>query len=277
MFILENTGYDFAKAQPGDVILYNQQEYVWTGGSWRLLGDEGSYAVKGSITDGDISIDAGISVTKIAGLTNLFDNKVDKIEGKSLSTNDYSNEDKTKLENIETGAQRNVIEHIFLNDTEVQPTTVDSLSKSIDLQVKEFDDESKTKLQSIATGAQVNTIEHIYFDGTEITPDENKTVTITSNPHTEHENKIESIIINGTTYYPNQSKEVSITIDQAALNLNVLEGATVPDGRGGRTDVTQVAKKLELEAIAVTGDVKDLRQTADTYIVLDCGTSTTVI
>lgn len=270
-------GYDFSKAQPGDVILYNAQEYVWTGGGWRLLGDEGSYAVKGSITDADIAQDAGISVTKISGLTNLLSTKVDVVEGKGLTSNDYTNEDKAKLDGIETGAQRNVIEHIFLNDNEITPTTVQNLPKSIDLQVKEFDDEAQAKLQSIATGAQVNTIEHIFYDGVEVTADDNKTVTITSNPHSEYENKVETLIINGTTYYPNANKEINVTIDQAALNLNVLEGATVPNGRGGREDVEQINKKLQLETIAVTGDVKDLRQTAETYITLDCGSSTEVI
>lgn len=37
-----------------------------------------------------------------------FDNKVDKIEGKTLSTNDYTNDEKAKLANIEDGAQINV-------------------------------------------------------------------------------------------------------------------------------------------------------------------------
>ena len=32
----------------GDVVLWNQQEYVWTGTAWELLGDEGSYALKSS-------------------------------------------------------------------------------------------------------------------------------------------------------------------------------------------------------------------------------------
>lgn len=32
----------------GDVVLWNGQEYVWTGSSWELLGDEGSYALKSS-------------------------------------------------------------------------------------------------------------------------------------------------------------------------------------------------------------------------------------
>lgn len=38
----------------------------------------------------------------------LLDNKVNKIEGKGLSTNDFTNADKTKLEGIESGAQVNV-------------------------------------------------------------------------------------------------------------------------------------------------------------------------
>jgi hypothetical protein len=62
------------------------------------------------------------------------------------------------------------------------------------------------------------------------------------------------------------------------LNLNVLEGATVPTANGNsREDVTQVSKKLELERIAITGNVKDLKQTNNTYIILNCGSSTEVI
>ena len=216
-------------------------------------------------------------IIKISGLTNLLNRKVDVVEGKTLSSNDYTDEDKAKLDNIDIGAQRNVIEHIFLNDNEITPTTVQTLPKSIDLQVKEFDDEAQTKLSSIESGAQVNTIERVIYDGVELTADDNKTITISPDPHSEYENKVETLIINGTTYYPNANKEINVTIDQAALNLNVLEGAQVPDGRGGRKEVEQISKKIQLESIAVTGDVKDLRQTAETYITLDCGSSTEVI
>ena len=44
-----------------------------------------------------------------------INNKVDKVTGKGLSTNDYSNEDKTKLGNIALGAQVNVLEGIKVN------------------------------------------------------------------------------------------------------------------------------------------------------------------
>lgn len=38
--------------------------------------------------------------------------KVDKVDGKGLSTNDYTNEDKDKLENIEAGAQVNTVNSV---------------------------------------------------------------------------------------------------------------------------------------------------------------------
>ena len=40
------TGY---VAGSGDVIIYNHQEFVYTGSTWRLLGDEGSYAFKTNV------------------------------------------------------------------------------------------------------------------------------------------------------------------------------------------------------------------------------------
>ena len=72
------SGYTFANAQPGDVILYDAKEFVWTGSAWRLLGDEGSYAVKGSIKDADIDAEADIQQSKIAGLAASFAEKVEE-------------------------------------------------------------------------------------------------------------------------------------------------------------------------------------------------------
>ena len=270
-------GYNFSTALPGDVILYNSKEFVWTGSFWNLLGDESSYAVKGSIKDIDIADDAEISQSKIADLDITFNTKVDKIEGKILTSNDFTNELKEKLDNLPDNAQANIIEHILLNGTEILPKTIEQLTKAINLQINEFDQASQTKLQNIETNAEVNKIERIIYDTEQLIPDSNRTVTITPDPHTEHENKIEQIFINDKEWIPNENKQVKIKIDQAALNLNVLEGATIPGPNNTRTEVTQVQKKLELEKIAVSGDVKDLLQTNDTYIILNCGSSTEVI
>lgn len=269
--------YNFSKAQPGDVILYDTKEFVWTGGRWRLLGDEGSYAIKGSIMNADISPDANISQSKIANLSETFLTKVDKVDGKTLTSNDFTDELKEKLDYIETGAQRNIIEHIFLNDQEIRPSEISQLPKSINLQVKEFDDQSAQKLAGIQTGAQVNIIEKIVYGTEEIKPDSNKTITITPDPHTEHENKIESIVINGVEQIPDKNKQVKITIDDAALNLQVIKGARVPKG-GLYEDVDITTdKKLELSRIAKTGNIDDILQTPYTYVILDCGSSTELV
>lgn len=47
-----------------------QYEYVWTGSAWGQLGQEGSFAVKGSITNSDISSSAAIAPAKIASSLN---------------------------------------------------------------------------------------------------------------------------------------------------------------------------------------------------------------
>lgn len=58
-------------------------------------------------------------LTPIASIETALNNKVNVIEGKSLSTNDFTNGDADKLDNIESGAQVNTIESIKLNGTTV--------------------------------------------------------------------------------------------------------------------------------------------------------------
>lgn len=59
----------------GDVVTYNAKEFVYDGSTWRELGDEASFAVKGSIKDADIAADAAIAQSKIAGLESALAGK----------------------------------------------------------------------------------------------------------------------------------------------------------------------------------------------------------
>lgn len=63
----------------GDVVTYQAKEYVCesTGERtvWRLLGDESSYAVKGSIQNTDIAANANIAQSKVAGLEEALASK----------------------------------------------------------------------------------------------------------------------------------------------------------------------------------------------------------
>ncbi|MCG3706376.1 hypothetical protein L5F43_07750 [Aliarcobacter butzleri] len=49
-----------------------------------------------------------LSISNIAGLSTSLNNKVDKVNGKGLSSNDFTTTEKNKLANIEAGAQVNV-------------------------------------------------------------------------------------------------------------------------------------------------------------------------
>lgn len=63
-------------------------------------------------------------------LSNELNNKVDKVEGKGLSTCDFSNAYKNKLDGIENGAQANVIEEIRLFNV---PLTITGKAVNLDL------------------------------------------------------------------------------------------------------------------------------------------------
>lgn len=65
-----------------------------------------------------------------ATLQGNIDKKVDKVEGKCLSTNDYTTDEKTKLEGIAAGAQVNVIETVKVNGVALTPT-----DKAVDVTV----------------------------------------------------------------------------------------------------------------------------------------------
>lgn len=78
----------------GDVVTYQAKEYVYDGENWRELGDEASFAVKGSIKNADIAADAEIAQSKIEDTTGWISDglngKVDKtttVNGQALSGN----------------------------------------------------------------------------------------------------------------------------------------------------------------------------------------------
>lgn len=60
----------------------------------------------------------------------IDDDKVNKIQGKGLSTNDYTDDEKSKLAGIATGAEVNVIETLKVNGTALTPS-----NKAVDVPV----------------------------------------------------------------------------------------------------------------------------------------------
>lgn len=68
-----------------------------------------------SVSSAGVLSVAEVAQSKVTGLDTALGGKVDKVAGKGLSTNDYSTADKTKLGNIENGANVNLIENVKVN------------------------------------------------------------------------------------------------------------------------------------------------------------------
>lgn len=78
--------------------------------------------------------------------------KVDVVNGKGLSTNDYTNAEKSKLNDIASGAQVNVIESVKVNGTALTPS-----NKSVDVTVPTYVSQL-TNDSEFQTSTQVNSI-----------------------------------------------------------------------------------------------------------------------
>lgn len=134
----------------GDVITVGKKEYVVSkDNTWILLGDEGSYAVKGSIANADIASDAAIDQSKINGLPAALTARYTKEEanaafvaketGKRLITDAEA----AKLDAIAENAQVNVIESVKVNGTALTIT-----DKAVNIQVSDYVDGTSIEANS---------------------------------------------------------------------------------------------------------------------------------
>ena len=109
-----------------------KDEYIYLNNAWEKIGST-SVDLTNYVTDDDLSTALNDYVAnsdletilapfaRVTVVNAALDSKVDKIAGKGLSTNDYTNADATKLSGIATGAQVNTISSISVNGTTVNP------------------------------------------------------------------------------------------------------------------------------------------------------------
>jgi hypothetical protein len=174
------------------VTLDDNKTYRWSGSAYveisasLAIGETASTAFSGAR---GVALESSVSglTSDLATLEGVVANKVDKKDGYGLSKNDFTDTLKTKLDNIASGAQVNVIEKVTINGGE----TLGIKDKTVDITVptklteltndgnfvkdasyvhtdNNYTSEEKTKLAGVETGAQVNVIESVKLNGTAV-------------------------------------------------------------------------------------------------------------
>jgi len=100
----------------GKIYLYDKtNESDVSTGRFRVFEGGTTITIDPTPTSGsENAVSSGGTYTSLA-------NKVDKVSGKGLSTEDYTTAEKTKLSGVETGAEVNVIEGITVNGDDITP------------------------------------------------------------------------------------------------------------------------------------------------------------
>lgn len=173
----------------------------------------------------------GGNINSQADLMNALNDKVDKVNGKGLSTNDYTSADKNKL-----GALPSATELVAALDLKQNAEEGKGLSAN------DYTSAEKSKLNGIAEGAEVNVINTIKVNNTTLTPT-GKAVNISVPTKT-------SDITNDSGYITNsalsgyatedyvddvvEGKQDTIS-DLATIRTNAQAGKTASDNLGGHT------------------------------------------
>lgn len=210
--------------------------------------------------------------------------KVDKVEGKGLSTNDFTNAEKTKLDGIAEGAQTNVLESVKVNGTALTVTnkavnvdlsayaTNTALDGKVDkedgkaLSSNDYTDDEKAKLAGIAAGAQTNVIESVKVNG-EAVAVEGKAVDVTVPTKVSEltqdvaylkaadiEGKVDKIEGKGLSSEDYTAAEkTKLAGVEAGAQVNKLEAVSV---NGTPLAITDKGVNVDLGAYAKTADVE---------------------
>ena len=163
-------------------------------------------------------------------IKNLLNTKVDKVDGKGLSTNDYTTNEKTKLAGIASGAQVNVLEGIQKNGATITP-----VNKIANITINKSDvgldnvDNTSDANKPISTATQ-----------TALDNKADKSATVSNVAYNSTNKKITKTI-NGTT-----SDVVTVATLKTALNL------AKGDVGLGNVDNTADANKNVLSATKLT-------------------------
>lgn len=241
----------------GDVVTYNAKEYVYDGTKWRELGDESSFAVKGSIVDADIAAGANIAQSKIAGLEAA-------LAGKATPANITSAIQALDMASVSVGTGKKItaIEEV---DGVVSVTTGDIAAGDI----PELPQSKITNLTTdLAAKADTTTVTALdgRVDALETAIGEGGSV---AQQITEAINALDK----GDSNTPNQFV-TSVSQNNGLISVARAQ-PTIANISGLQDALDLKANNANLATVAKTGKIDDLTQTA--IIIFNCGSSNTVM
>ena len=127
-----------------------------------------------------------------ADVTEALANKVDKVYGKVLSSNDFTDAEKAKLANIAAGADKTVVDDTLKSDSvnPVQNRVIQAaLSGKVDkvtgkgLSTNDFTDELKEKLENLTPGGGGGAVNDVTLDGESVVDDDGVAVLVSPEIH----------------------------------------------------------------------------------------------
>ena len=241
----------------GDVVTYNAKEYVYDGTNWRELGDESSFAVKGSIVDADIAAGANIAQSKIAGLEAALAGKATPAD----ITNAIGGLDVAQV-SVATGSKITAIEEV---DGKINVTTGAIVAGDIPELPQSKITNLTTNLAAKADAATVTALGG-RVDDLETAIGEGGSV----------EQQIAAAIDaldKGDSNTPNQFV-TSVSQNNGLISVARAQ-PTIANISGLQDALNAKANTADLADVATSGLIDDLNQT--NTLILNCGSSSTVM
>lgn len=268
----------------GDVIIVGIVEYVFDGTNWVELGDEGNAgALIAGLDVPDITVGADSTLTLIGetdGLVHATATKIQIAQSQVTGLVDALTNGSTKDGEQDTAIKNNAdaIKAINGDDTgksmrvvagEVASAQIGDLNKSDTAVAGEY----------VSAVSQANGIITVSRAKLPTIPDLVHTDSTATTPTAESVSVIADIDVSGHTITDTRVN-VATTAGVAAAIAKLDADKNVSSVKHVMTGVTEVdgvltsIDEVELADIAFSGNVADLKQTAETYIVFDCGSST---
>lgn len=241
----------------GDVVTYNAKEYVYDGENWRELGDESSFAVKGSIVDADIAAGANIAQSKIAGLETALAGKATPAD----ITSAIGDLDVAQV-SVATGSKITAIEEV---DGKINVTTGAIVAGDIPELPQSKITSLTTDLAAKADAATVTALDG-RVDNLETAIGEGGSV---AQQITDAINALDK----GDSNTPNQFV-TSVSQNNGLISVARAQ-PTIANISGLQDALDAKANTADLADVATSGLIDDLTQT--NTLILNCGSSSTVI